>query len=165
MAKKSNMVMQVQINDGKWSVSPKWKTAEAAPSWASPMAYKGCAYWVNRSGLIYCFDLETGELNYKERTKQSCWATPVGIGEHVYFFGKDGLTSVIAAGKEFKLLAENETWDPNSIVPDTKAGEKEPTEERRRAAASFSGPTQYGCAIANGRIVVRTGDTVYCIGQ
>jgi hypothetical protein len=67
--------------------------------------------------------------------------------------------------KEFKLLAENETWDPNSIVPDAKAGEKEPTEERRRAAASFSGPTQYGCAFANGRIVIRTGDTVYCIGQ
>ena len=165
MAKKSNMVMQVNLVDGTWVAKPKWTAGEASPSWASPIAHRGCAYWVNRTGIIYCFDLETGSLNYKERTKQSCWATPVAFGDAIYFFGKDGLTTVISAGKEFKLIAENETWDPNTIAADSKAGEKETTEERRRAAAMFSGPTQYACVIASGRILVRTGDMIYCIAN
>ena len=104
------------------------------------MAHQGCVYWVNRTGLIYCFDLETGKLNYKERTKQSCWATPYGVGNQVYFFGKDGLTTIIAAGKDFRVISENELWDPNAVAPDPAAAAKETTEERRNSAAMFSVP-------------------------
>lgn len=165
LAKKSNMVMQVQHVDGKWTAKPLWLAAEATPSWASPIAHNSCAYWVNRTGVVYCFDLETGALNYKERLKQSCWATPFGFGDRVYFPGKDGLVTTIAAGKAFKSLSENELWDPNAVVIDPKVGASEATEEMRRSAAMFAGPTLYGCAISSGRIVMRTGDTVYCIGK
>ena len=165
LARKSNALMQVSKGNGDWQVSMLWKADEATPTWASPIAHQGCAYWVNRSGVIYCFDIETGKLNYKERSKQSCWATPYAVGDRVYFFGKDGLTTVIAAGKEFRVLAENELWDPNAVATDSTAGAKESTEERRNAAAMFSGPTQYGYAIAPGKILMRTGDNLFCIGQ
>ncbi len=165
MARKSNALMQVSKKSDNWKAEVLWNAEEATPSWASPIVHKGCAYWVNTKGLLYCFDLATGKLNYKERLKQSCWATPVGVGEHVYFFGKDGLTTVIAAGSEFRSLSENQLWDPNAIAVDGAAGAKEPTEERRNAAAMFSGPTQYGYAVVGNKFLMRTGDTLYCIGK
>ncbi len=165
LAKKSNALMQVTKPADKWQAAVLWKAEEATPSWASPIVYQGCAYWINTKGVIYCFDVETGKLNYKERSKQSCWATPYGVGDRVYFFGKDGLTTVIAAGKEFRSIAENELWDPNAVDVDSKAGAKESTEERRNAAAMFSGPTQYGYAVVDGKIIMRTGERLFCIGK
>ena len=165
LARKSNALMQVSRRGDMWITAVLWKADEATPSWASPIAHQGCAYWVNRTGVIYCFDLETGKLNYKERTKQSCWATPYGLGDRIYFFGKDGLTTVLAAGKEFRVIAENELWDPNALVIDKAAGASESTEERRNAAAMFSGPTQYGFAIVGNKIMMRTGEKLFCIGN
>ena len=109
--------------------------------------------------------METGKLNYKERSKQSCWATPYGVGDRVYFFGKDGLTTVVAAGKEFRTLSENELWDPNALPVDKAGGANESTEERRNAAAMFSGPTLYGFAIVGDKIIARTGEKLFCIGK
>ena len=165
LARKSNALMQVSKQWDAWTATVLWKAEEATPSWASPIAHQGCAYWVNRTGVIYCFDLESGKLNYKERTKQSCWATPYGSGDRVYFFGKDGLTTVLAAGKDFRVIAENELWDPNALVVEKAAGAKESTEERRNAATMFSGPTQYGFAIIGNKIIMRTGEKLYCIGN
>lgn len=163
LAKKSNLLMQVQQEGDGFRGVPLWRSAEATPSWASPIAHQGCAYWVNRVGVVYCLDLATGNVHYKERTKQSCWATPIGVGDRVYFFGKDGVTTVLGAGSEFNVLAENVLWDPDAIAPDPKAGANEATEERQRAAAMFSGPTVYGVAIAEGSIVVRIGEKLFCL--
>lgn len=163
LAGKSNMLMQVTKSGDQYEAKPVWRVSEATPSWGSPIIHSGCAYWVNRQGVVYCFNAETGELHYKERTKQSCWATPIGIGDRVYFFGKDGLTTVIATGPEFKVLAENQLWNPDEVEVDADAGKKEPTEERRRAAGNFSGPIQYGYAIVGNSIVIREGSTLYCV--
>jgi outer membrane protein assembly factor BamB len=163
LAKKSNMLMQIEKTESGWQAKPKWLNVEATPSWASPIEHAGCAYWISRVGVVYCIDSESGKLHYKQRTKQSCWATPVGVGDRVYFFGKDGVTTVLAAGPEFKVLAENVLWDPEAIQPPVNAGANEATEERRRAAAMFSGPTVYGVAIADGNVVIRVGDRLYCV--
>jgi outer membrane protein assembly factor BamB len=164
-AKRSNLAMSVRKTETGWKAEPLWITPEATPSWASPIVHRGFAYWVNRVGVVYCFDAESGMLHYAERVAQSNWATPLPAGDHIYFFGKDGMTTVLASGPEFQVLSENQLWDPDSVKPDSQAGANESTEERRRAAAMFSGPTQYGYAVANGRILIRTGDTLYSVGK
>ncbi len=102
MAKKSNGLMQITKGKEGWEVKKLWVTDEATPSWASPIAHQGCAYWVNNVGVVFCLDLATGKTNYKQRTKQSCWATPYAIGDRVYFFGKEGVTTVLASGPNLK---------------------------------------------------------------
>ena len=117
-AKKSNLAAAIEIQEGKATLKVLWRTEEATPSFGSPVVYRGHAYWVNRVGVIYCYDAETGEQRFVERTKQSCWATPLGVGDYVYFFGKDGLTTVLKAGPKFEVVAENELWDPAAVKPD-----------------------------------------------
>ncbi len=162
-AKKSNLCMTVEVIDGKPTPKVLWRAEQAASTFASPMVYAGHAYWINRAGVVFCYDIATGELKYTERVKQSSWATPLGVGDRVYFFGKDGVTTVIRAGAKFEVLAENILWNPDDFKPDPAAAAKETTEERRRAAANFSGPVQYGIAAINGTLLIRTGEVLYCV--
>lgn len=163
-AKKSNALMKVTREGDGWHVEKVWISPEATPSWASPIVHQGHAYWVNRVGVVYCIDVATGEQKYAQRTKQSCWATPLPLGDRIYFFGKDGVTTVLAAGPEFKELAINELWPADT--PPTDNGTPKPDEtsaERQQSSAMFSGPTQYGVAAVSGSLLIRVGSHVFCV--
>lgn len=162
-AKESNLAMTIESVDGKMLPKVLWKNTEATPSFGSPIVHEGHAYWVNRQGVVFCLDAETGELKYKERTKQSIWATPLALGDRIYLFGKDGSTTVIAAGPKFAVLAENQLWDPEAVKADAEKIAAEETEERKKAAAHFSGPVQYGVAAVDGSLLIRTGNRLYCV--
>jgi len=153
----------VKQKGDKWVAEFRWICSEATPSWASPMSHRGFAYWVNRSGVVFCINVETGELVYTKRIKQSAWATPVGVGNRVYIFGKQGLTTVIKAGSEFEIIAENELWTaeapPKNNLPQTE----ETSDVRNRSAAMFSRPTLYGIAAVDGKLLLRTGSQLYCV--
>lgn len=247
-AKKSNFVMRVEVVDGKYVPNVVWRTEEAMPAYNSPFVYNGYAYWVNRAGVVYCYDATTGKNHYAKRTSGVCWVTPVGVGDRVYLFGKDGMTTVLAIGPEYKVLSENMLWDPEKVGRDTRTRDRSsgghqdhggavgsnagppndgkpqsdaPTSDRPKSVASanekpvtpyndagpvgadanqaappgtrggrparegtsgrpamtekereeararndnrFADPVQYGVAIVNGSIVIRTGEIVYCV--
>jgi outer membrane protein assembly factor BamB len=165
-ARQSNVAMAVESSGGTMAPAVLWRTTEAMPTFGSPVVYAGHAYWVTRVGVVHCLDAETGEPQYTERVKQSCWATPLGVGDRLYLFGKDGLTTVLRAGPRFEVLAENPLWDPASVKVDAAAEAAwEETPERQRAAAMFAGPVQYGVAAVDGSLLVRTGDVLYCLRQ
>lgn len=163
-AAQSNGMIQVTRNGSGYAAQKLWIAEGAFPTWASPIVHRGLAYWVNRSGVVYCFDAQTGEQVFSERTKQSCWATPFAIGDRVYFFGKDGVTTVLKAGREFQVLAENVTWDAESL-PDESPMPEESTAERRQASAMFSKPTLYGYAITTTALHIRVGNAILCYRQ
>lgn len=162
-AKRSNGMIQIRSTDNGWQAKRLWVAKDAAPSWASPIVYQGLAYWINRGGVIYCFDAQSGEPVYTQRTEQSCWATPFASGDHIYWFGKDGLVTIIASGREFRKVAENQVWDAEQLPPDTSLPPPEEDEQRQRAAAMFSGATLYGYAVADGRFIVRIGNRLFSI--
>jgi outer membrane protein assembly factor BamB len=162
-AKKSNLALAIEPAGEGLVPRVLWRTEEVTPSFGSPIVYAGYAYWVNRVGAVYCFDAATGQQQYAQRTKQSCWATPLGVGDRVYFFGKDGITTVLRAGPKFEVLSENQLWDPAAVKPDPDRIAREETDERRKAAAMFAGPVQYGVAAVEGSLLIRTGEVLYCV--
>jgi outer membrane protein assembly factor BamB len=240
-ARKSNFVMRVEQVDGKFVPRIVWRTEEAMPAYNSPMVYGGFAYWVNRAGVVYCYDAATGKNLYTKRSNGVCWITPVGIGNRIYLFGKDGMTTVLAVGPEYQVLSENMLWDPEKVGRDTRARDRSPSaghqdhsgpraatggvtsngdapakdsaagtlkvetpsklpavgaeqpkgptsespnrvgppatektgrpattdqvreENRARNENRFADPVQYGVAIVNGSLVIRSGDVVYCV--
>ncbi len=228
-ARKSNFVMRVELLDGQFVPKVLWRTEEAMPAYNSPVVFGGFAYWVNRAGVVYCYDAETGKQHYAKRSSGICWVTPVGMRDRLYLFGKDGVTTVLEVGPEYKVLAENMLWDPDKVGRDSRprdrstgghqghagasqespqttrsnkpaetdlatrrppeavaepasaagrverpAGsdaalnqprmtEQEREEARVRNQNRFADPVQYGVAIVNGSLIVRTGELVYCI--
>jgi outer membrane protein assembly factor BamB len=115
-----------------------WRLEEAACSFGSPLLYRGRAYFVNRSGVAQCVDVETGQALWQKRLPGSCWASPIAAGERIYFFTKTGETTVIAAQDEFEVLAENNLPSEEPVV---------------------------GVAAVNGRFVIRTPRKLVCLAS
>jgi outer membrane protein assembly factor BamB len=162
-ARRSNLMLTAARQGDAWEPRVLWRTDRATPSFGSPVVHGGQAYWVNRSGVVTCLDAVTGDVRYEQRSAQSVWATPLCAGDRVYLFGKEGTTTVVAAGPEWRVLAENVLWDPARVAADPAAAAREPTAERRRGAAMFGGRTLYGVAAVDGTLLVRTGDVLYCL--
>ncbi|MCA9048070.1 MAG: PQQ-binding-like beta-propeller repeat protein, partial [Planctomycetaceae bacterium] len=135
-AKESNFAMQVVKTDDGFETKVLWKVAKAMPSFGSPMVHQGLAYWVNNVGVLYCFNAETGETVYTKRSGQLCWATPLGLGDHVYLFGKDGLTTVIAAGPDFKVITKNELIEGATEVGEADVRRRETQGHQHRGSSA-----------------------------
>ena len=161
-ARLSNGAVEVTRGpDGSFEANKLWTDPDLSVSWASPVVHAGRAYWVNRQGVLFCSDAATGERHYATRTPAgSCWATPLGVGGRVYLFGKDGVTATIAAGDEYDLLAESRLWAEGATEPDPDlAAETDP--QRRAAASTFAGITQYAAAADPGGLLIRTGGRLF----
>ena len=125
--------LQLSEREADDQVTILWQTGKASSSYASPVVAGSCVYYVNKVGAVYCVDSATGEERYVERIDGPCWATPIVIGEHIYFFGKDGVTTVLKAGPEFSKVSSNALWDPeNPPKPETYQEHRPATSESSR---------------------------------
>lgn len=106
----SNMCLQIKP-DGYRVV---WQARKALTEYASPLVYRGCSYYLSKTGVLYCLDAKTGKQLYVKRLGVRCWATPIAHGDVIYFFGRNGTTKVIKAGKTFEVVASNQLWKPEA---------------------------------------------------
>lgn len=120
----------------------RWK-ADAASSFGSPLIHRGSVYVVNKVGALFCLRLETGDLLWTTRIGSSTWASPIAAGDTLYFFGKDGDTTVMQAP-----LQQNKEIPPivsvNSLAIENRV---------------------YGVAAINGAFLIRTGNRLICVRQ
>ena len=75
-------------------------TAGSASNFGSPFLFGECVYWVNTTGAARCLVPSTGAVRWTHRLPASTWATPLGHGDHVYFFTEHGVTEVLRATSE-----------------------------------------------------------------
>jgi len=115
-----------------------WRASGASSSFGSPLVHRGQVYFVSKAGIAQCVDLQTGKSHWTKRLPGSCWASPLGAGDRVYFFTKDATTVVVKAGPELEEVAENRL---------------------------DLGGRLYGVAVVDGAFVIRTGSKLACLGN
>jgi len=101
-------------DSGLVSEGVKWTFREAGISNPSPLLYNGHLYLVSgRGGELQCIDAATGAQVYKEKIDKvgACWASPWVYNNKIYFFDEKGITQVIQAGSQFKVLSQNSLKD------------------------------------------------------
>ncbi|MEZ6065326.1 MAG: PQQ-binding-like beta-propeller repeat protein [Planctomycetaceae bacterium] len=123
-ARQSNGLVVIEPTPTGFAPRVFWRTGEAMPSFNTPTIHEGIAYWVNRAGVLFAFDAETGSELYAKRAGQTCWATPIVIGDRLYIFGKDGKTAVVRTGREYELLVENQLWDVEQLGSEDQARQR-----------------------------------------
>ena len=91
---------------------------ERTPDVCIPLIHEGLVYLADNDGQLTCLDLKTGEQLYRVRTHTAQHrASPVLADGHLYWPAKDGVTSVIKAGPEFELVADNDIGEPIASSP------------------------------------------------
>ncbi len=84
------------------SESPEmvWQAGNLSPGTASPFVYDGKIFTTNRSGALTCADAKDGKKLWQLRLKGSPSASPVGIGNRIYFFSESGFAEAVEAGEK-----------------------------------------------------------------
>jgi outer membrane protein assembly factor BamB len=85
-----------------------WKIAKGAPRNASPLIVGDEIYIVNDNGITSCLDAKTGEQHWQKRIGGDYSASPLYADGRIYLLNETGKTTVLAPGKEYEVLAENE---------------------------------------------------------
>ena len=84
-----------------------WKTTRQVPVMSSPLLLGDELYWTSDDGMANCVDARNGEVYWQERLDEQHLASLLSVEGRIYFFGKDGKTTVVKAGRRFEKLAEN----------------------------------------------------------
>jgi len=115
-----------------------WSTDQGAdvPTPATDGTY---IYIVNDRGIAWCRDARSGaEIWGNQRLRAGTYsASPVIADGKVYVINEDGVTTVLQAGPQFKVLAENDLGDYTLSSP----------------------------AMSDGQIFLRTTRFLFCIGR
>ncbi|QDU36542.1 outer membrane biogenesis protein BamB [Maioricimonas rarisocia] len=118
----------------------RWEVDRGVPHNPSVLAVGSEVYFVSDGGIASCVDATTGEVHWNERLGGKFSASPVYADGKVYFQDEQGTCTVVKAGTEFEVLAEN-TW----------------AEEGARTFASF--------AVLDGTLFLRSETHLYRIGN
>ncbi|KAA6300494.1 MAG: hypothetical protein EZS26_003361, partial [Candidatus Ordinivivax streblomastigis] len=114
-----------------------WQTNDFLPEVSSPVATKDNVYLATSYGVLACYDTKSGELRKSYELDTEFYSSPVITEGKLYIFSNSGKVYIYAANSDFGLVNSFET------------GEK-----------TFATP-----AFTDGRIVVRTENSIYCVAS
>ena len=115
-----------------------WKSQRQVTYVPSPVYHEGHVYSVVDDGMMFCFDMKTGETRWEERLGGRFRSSLLLVGGLILATNDKGLTTVFRATPEsFQRVAVNDLKELCYATP----------------------------AISNGRLIIRTGANLYCIGR
>jgi outer membrane protein assembly factor BamB len=111
--------------DGRGDVTDShvvWKLKKSVPCKPSPVLVKDLIFMVNDGGIASCVEAGSGKVVWHERIGGEFSASPIDNGQCVYFFDQEGKTTVIAASRQYTVLAVNRLDDGLMASPAAAAG-------------------------------------------
>jgi outer membrane protein assembly factor BamB len=117
-----------------------WTGHHSPADVSSPVLYKGRLFTISSTGIMMCYDAESGEVLWRHRVGSGLgafYASLVAADDKVYAVRSNGTTYVIAAEDKFRLISESSL--PGEI---------------------FASP-----AFAADCLFLRTVSSLYCIGS
>lgn len=112
-----------------------WKIERETPGCVSPLIYNNILFTLTDSGIMRAYDPLSGELHWRKRLKGKYQASPVAGDGKIYACNTNGLTTVIAAEPQLKILSQNQ----------------------------LRGTCRASMAVADSHLLLRTSDLLYCI--
>ena len=114
-----------------------WESTDDVSKIPSMLYVSPFLFLVTETGVAKCLRAETGEEIWRERLGGRYSASPIWAEGRIYFLSEKGKTTVVQAGGEFKVLAENELKEKCGASP----------------------------AVSQKHIFIRSENNIYCIGR
>ena len=113
-----------------------WEYSDALPDVASPVAADGLAFLATSEGQVACVDAKDGAGLWKHDYATGFYASPIVGGNRVYALDRNGTMRIFAAERKFREIASCPLGEGADATP----------------------------AFADGRIYIRTTNTLWCVG-
>jgi outer membrane protein assembly factor BamB len=97
-----------------------WKVTRGLPYVASPLYYRGRVYTIKNGGLASCYDAKTGRPLFQDERLDApgdYYASIVAAGDKVVLASLNGVVTVLRAGDELKIVAQNRFAESISATP------------------------------------------------
>jgi outer membrane protein assembly factor BamB len=118
-------------------VKEVYRLEQSIPNVPTPVVAGDLLFLWQDRGIVSCYDLATGKQNYRERAGGDYHSSPVRIGNRIFGVSRNGDVVVLAADRQFQVLARNALNEACHATP----------------------------AVANGRLYLRTEASLVCVGQ
>lgn len=112
-----------------------WESSEYLPEVSSPVATKDHLYVATSYGVFASYDIRTGALAKEHELNVEFYSSPMLVEGKLYLVSNDGKMHVFSTDGEFKLLNAFETGERTFATP----------------------------AFTDGKIVIRTEKSIYCV--
>jgi outer membrane protein assembly factor BamB len=112
-----------------------WTANDYLPEVSSPVATKDHVYLATSYGVLACYDAKTGDLKHYRELNTEFYSSPVITEGKLYVFSNEGAMYIYSVDEDFTLLNSFETGQKTFATP----------------------------AFTDGRIVVRTENSLYCV--
>jgi outer membrane protein assembly factor BamB len=114
-----------------------WESNDYLPEVASPVAINNLLYIATSYGVVACFDANSGELKWEYEADQGFYASPIIADGKIHFLDMDGKMHIFKTDGTSKVVSAPELGERAVSTP----------------------------AFANGKILLRSYDHLYCIGN
>jgi hypothetical protein len=133
--KASMLALDIQTTGSEQKAVERWRFDRQVPNVSSPVVVGNEIYFSSDNGIVTCLDSRTGDVHWVHRMGARFWASPLYADGKIYFFERDGVTTVIEPGVKYTELGKNEL-----------------------SGTLFASPSA-----VDGRLLIRTDTTLYCI--
>jgi outer membrane protein assembly factor BamB len=112
------------LRPGKAKSDPEvlWQNTKLNSGYCSPLYYQGYLYTVSGRGVVNCAEPKTGKIIWSERLEGNFAASPLAADGKIYVVSEEGITTVLQAGAEAKVLATNTLADTILACPVASGG-------------------------------------------
>ena len=114
-----------------------WESADYLPEVSSPVVAGGRVYIATSYGVLAAYDAKTGEFKGEKELNMELYSSPMVVDGKIYIIGTSGQVYVMAANDDLTNIAVFETGETTYATP----------------------------AFVDGKIVVRTEQSVYCVTE
>jgi outer membrane protein assembly factor BamB len=94
-----------------------WHYDKIRRSISTGAVYNGLLFYADFSGFLHCLDANTGKPYWVHDLLAAVWGSPMVIDGKVYIGDEDGDVVVLEAGKEKKVLAQNNMGSSVYMTP------------------------------------------------
>ncbi|MFN4258800.1 MAG: PQQ-binding-like beta-propeller repeat protein [Gemmataceae bacterium] len=101
---------------------PVYRIERSAPLVPTPLVVDDLLFLWADEGIVTCADARTGEVFWRERVPGTYYGSPVAVGKHIYGISREGDVMVLAAKREFELLARNPLDEASHSTPAMAGG-------------------------------------------
>lgn len=85
---------------------PIGQAEKLKPGSSSPVVLGNQALVINRSGVLLCGDLATGQMLWRKRVGGRYWATPIVVGQHLYCVNAEGEATILDLASGGRVLSK-----------------------------------------------------------